>query len=132
MATLLLVIIAANIANLLLAQASSRHKEIVIRLTMGAGRVRLVRQFLAESILLATAGGILGTILSFWGIDLLSFFTPKTYLPIDLSALMNVNWQVLVYALGITLLTGFGFGIVPAVDRNRHSHVIGGIPIDNP
>ncbi len=114
---LLLVIIAANIANLLLAQASSRHKEIAIRLTMGAGRVRLIRQFLVESILLATAGGILGTLLSLWGIDLLSFFTPKTYLPIDLSALMNLNWQVLVYALAITLLTGFGFGMVPALQN---------------
>jgi putative ABC transport system permease protein len=120
MATLLLlVIVAANIANLLLAQASSRHKEIAIRLTMGAGRVRLIRQFLVESILLAIAGGILGTLLSIWGIHLLSFFTPKTYLPIDLSALMQVNWQVLVYALAITLLTGFGFGMVPALQNIR-------------
>jgi predicted permease len=116
-AALLLLIIVANIANLLLARAASRQKEVAIRLTMGAGRVRLVRQFLAESLLLVTGGGALGVILSLWGVDLLSFFTPKTYLPIDLSALMEVNWQVLVFALSITLLTGFGFGLMPALQN---------------
>ena len=113
--SLLLVIIVANIANLLLAQSAGRKKEVAIRLTMGSGRIRLIRQFLAESLLLAVLGGILGIILSIWGVDLLSFFTPKTYLPIDLSALMEVNWQVLVFALSITLLTGIGFGLIPAL-----------------
>jgi predicted permease len=118
-ASLLLLIIAANITNLLLAQSSSRQKEIAIRLTMGAGRVRLIRQFLAECILLALAGGGLGVILSLWGVSLLSFFTPKTYLPVDLRSLMDVNWQVLVFALVITLLTGFVFGMVPALQNTR-------------
>ena len=113
--SLLLVIIVANIANLLLAQSAGRKKEVAIRLTMGSGRMRLIRQFLAESLLLAALGGFLGIILSIWGVDLLTFFTPKTYLPIDLSALMEVNWQVLVFALSITLLTGFGFGLIPAL-----------------
>ncbi len=115
--SLLLVIIVANIANLLLVQAAGRKKEVAIRLTMGSGRMRLIRQFLAESLLLAALGGILGIVLSIWGVDLLSFFTPKTYLPIDLSALMEVNWQVLVFALSITLLTGFGLGLIPALQN---------------
>jgi predicted permease len=114
---LLLVIIITNVANLLLAQASSRHKEVAIRLTIGAGKARLVRQFLIESWVLASAGGMLGVLFTLWGINLLSFFTPKTYLPIDLSSLMNVNWQVLTYMLGISLLTGFGFGVVPALQN---------------
>jgi hypothetical protein len=103
---LLLLIIAANITNLLLAQASSRRLETAVRLAMGAGRMWLIRQSLSESILLALAGGGVGTVLSLWGVNLLSIFAPITHLPLDLSSLMVVKWPVLVFALLISLLTG--------------------------
>jgi predicted permease len=112
---LLLVIACANVASLLLVRAAARRKEIAIRLSIGAGRFRLIRQFLTESLLLALAGGALGLLLSLWAKDLLATFynTNNGY---DLS----LSPRVVVYALALTLCTGLLFGLLPALQATRH------------
>lgn len=108
-----LLIACVNVANLLLARASSRQKEIGIRLALGAGRNRLVRQLLTESILLAAAGGVLGLLFAFWGRDLLWNFRPPGT-PVDAVSL-NLDPAVLAFTLAISLFTGIVFGLVPAL-----------------
>lgn len=112
-----LLIVAANVANLLLARATSRRKEIAIRLAAGAGRWRIVRQLLTESLLLAALGGFLGALLASWAINCIPYFLPK--LPAGISVTFSLDGPTLGLTLLLTLATGIAFGLLPAWQATR-------------
>jgi len=107
----------ANVANLLLARAVSRQKEMGIKLALGASRWRLVGQLLTESMFLAALGGMAGLLLTIWGRDLLKVFIPATPQPVAVE--IGLNPRVVGFALLLTLLTAVIFGLVPALRATR-------------
>jgi predicted permease len=103
---LVLLIVCANVANLLLSRATTRQKELSVRLSLGATRGRLVRQLLTESLLLSTLGGALGIVVGYWG---------KQLLPGAADVPRPFDWRVLTFVLAVSGLTGLLFGILPAL-----------------
>jgi predicted permease len=103
---LVLLIVCANVANLLLSRATTRQKELSVRLSLGATRGRLIRQLLTESLVLATMGGALGILIGYWG---------KQLLPGSSGRLTALDWRVLSFVMLVTLVTGILFGIAPAL-----------------
>ena len=111
-----LLIACVNVANLLLARASGREKELAVRMAFGAGRWRLIRQLLTESALLAFCGSALGLLLTVWGIQMLKLINPGTIARLEE---VSLDWRVLAFTLGIACLTGFIFGLVPALQLSQ-------------
>ena len=113
---LVLLIACVNVTSLVLARATVRTREMVIRTAFGAGRTRLVRQLLTESVLLSLLGGAIGMLAAYWGVSAL-----RSILPPDLPRIdeIHVNLTILAYALGVSLLAGIVFGLVPAREASK-------------
>jgi len=114
---LVLLIACANVANLLLARAAGRTREVAVRLALGAGRGRLVRQLLTESLVLSLVAGGAGLVLAYWLTRAIAGFTPPVPLPLALDT--SIDLRVLLFAAAISVATGIVFGLVPAVTATR-------------
>jgi putative ABC transport system permease protein len=117
---LVLLIACVNVANLLLARATTRGREIAIRTAMGAGRIRVVRQLLTESLLLAIVAGIFGAALAFWGSDVLVRLSPQN---LPRVGEIHIDGWALAFTAGLSLLTGILFGLAPAL-QSTHSNIV--------
>lgn len=111
-----LLIVVANVANLLMARATVRARELAIRAAIGADRSTLMRQLLTESVLIAVVGGALGVLLAFWGVDLILALDPGE---VPRVAPVGVDGYALAFAMGLSLFTGVLFGVVPAWQASR-------------
>jgi predicted permease len=120
-ALIVLLIGCANVASLLLARAAGRQRETAVRLSLGAGRLRLIQQVLVESTLLAVGGGVAGVAVAYWAAGLIQRLIPPTPLPVDLGA--SLDARALAFALGLTTLSVFVFGMVPALQGSYSSLV---------
>ena len=114
---LILAIACSNVANLLLARAASRKREIALRLSLGAGRLRVIRQLLTESVLLASLGGVLGVFFALWGIRFLTLLLAGGPRRVTIHA--ELNWHVLCVAGVLSLVTGLLFGLAPAMQSTH-------------
>jgi macrolide transport system ATP-binding/permease protein len=114
---LVLLLACVNLANLLLARATERRKEIGIRLAVGASRARLVRQLLTESVLLSFAGGAVGVLLAAW----INHFVATIKLPTDIALLfdLRIDWRVMIFAVLVSLATGILFSLLPALQSSK-------------
>jgi putative ABC transport system permease protein len=111
-----LLIACANVANLLLASAASRQKEMAIRTALGASRFRVIRQLLTESLMLAFAGGTIGLLLAVWGVALMTKLLPQNFPRVGE---INLDWRVLAFTLFASVLTGILFGLAPALQISK-------------
>jgi predicted permease len=114
---LVLLIACANLANLLIARATSRQKEIAVRLALGSGRRRILTQLLIESLLLSIAGGVAGLGLAVWMDKALINFLPPSSTPLSISSIPD--WRILTFSFALSVLTGIVFGLVPALQSTR-------------
>jgi len=114
---LILAIACANIASLLMARSAARRREIAVRLSVGAGRARIIRQLLTESVLLALAGAAVGVVIASWGIKLLTVLIGSGREGFTLHA--ELNWNVLAVTLAASVATGLLFGLAPALQATR-------------
>lgn len=116
---MVLMLVIANLSNLLLARATARQREMAVRLALGASRWRLIRQLLVENVLLAGLGGALALVLSTWGIHLLHAFTPTTHLPLSVKS--PFDWQLVWVGIGLSMVSALLFGLIPAWQSSRTS-----------
>src|SRR5258707_1577067 len=114
---IVLLIACANVANMLLARATGRSRELAVRASVGAGRVRLIRQMLAESVLLSLICGGLGLAVAYWAADLLFHFIPQGHINLVLN--LHPCNLALLFTFAISLLTGLFFGLPPALQATR-------------
>jgi predicted permease len=114
---MVLLIACANVANMMLARAADRRKEIAVRLALGASRARLIRQLLTESVLISAGAGVPALLLSAWLMHLVSKI--RMPLPIPVSFDLNPDWRALIFTFGVTLVTGVAFGLAPALQATR-------------